>query len=171
VKWKFFSSFKSFIDYKSNKKPFLAGFKITYKCNLKCKHCPFWKKEHSELSFTEVKKIIDKLAEKGAKLIIFEGGEPTLWKDNNFKFNDVLNYAKEKFISVNFTTNGLNGFDYDADAIWVSIDGFVKNHDYIRGDGVFKKVINNRKVTNGIPNKDTRRRCRNKRPTGRTTTR
>ncbi len=140
---KFFSNFKAFIDYKLYQKPFLAGFKLTYKCNLKCKHCPFWEKNNSELSFSQIKNIIDRLAEKGAKLIIFEGGEPTLWKDNNFNFNDVLNYAKEKFLSVNFTTNGLNGFDYDADAIWVSLDGFEENHDYIRGKGVFKKVIKN----------------------------
>ncbi len=142
---KYFSIFKSFLDYKFHKSPFLAGFKITYKCNLTCKHCPFYKLKSRDLSFDEVKEIIDKLNKRGAKLIIFEGGEPTLWKDGEKDFNDVLNYAKKKFLSVNFTTNGLNGFNFNADAIWVSIDGLKFHHDLIRGEGVFEKVLKNLK--------------------------
>ena len=143
MKSKYFSIFKAFIDYKIKGKPFLAGFKITHKCNLRCKHCPFWKNRGRDISFPEVKDVIDKLADYGAKVIIFEGGEPTLWNDGHYTFNNVLDYARSKFISVNFTTNGLNGFDYNADAIWVSFDGLEENHDKIRGKGVFKKVIEN----------------------------
>ncbi len=141
MKSKYFSIFKAYIDYKLKNKPFLAGFKITYKCNLHCKHCPFWKNKGKDLSFNDVKKVIDMLAQAGAKVIIFEGGEPTLWKDGSYNFNDILKYAKTKFFSVNFTTNGLNGFEYNADTIWVSFDGLEEKHDSIRGKGVFKKVI------------------------------
>ncbi len=140
---KSFSVFKSFLDYKLKKKPFLAGYKITSKCNLKCLHCPFWKQKKKDLSFDKVKEVINTLNKLGAKLIIFEGGEPTLWNDGYFTFKDVLNYAKKKFLSVNFTTNGLNGFFWDADAIWVSFDGLKDTHDKIRGKGVFEKVIAN----------------------------
>ncbi len=143
MKLKYFSIFKSFLDYKIYNKPFLAGFKLTYKCNLKCHHCPFWKNKGDDLSFKNVKDVLDNMYYEGARVIIFEGGEPTLWKDNNFTFNDVLDYAKKKFISVNFTTNGLNGFEYNADAIWISFDGLEKNHNKIRGEGVFEKVIKN----------------------------
>ena len=148
MKLKYFSIIKSYFDYKFYKKPFLAGFKITHKCNLKCKHCPFWKIPKNDLNFEEVKKTLDKLHNLGAKIIIFEGGEPTLWNDENYNFNDVLNYAKKKFISVNFTTNGLNGFFFNADTVWVSFDGLEKNHDNIRGKGVFKKVVKNLKNFN-----------------------
>jgi MoaA/NifB/PqqE/SkfB family radical SAM enzyme len=90
----------------------------------------------------------------GAKVIIFEGGEPTLWKDNNgHNFVDVLNYAKTKFLSVNFTTNGLNGLYYPADTIWISIDGLKETHNYIRGKGVFEKVLDNIKEFNSLNRK------------------
>jgi MoaA/NifB/PqqE/SkfB family radical SAM enzyme len=95
------------------------------------------------MNFENVCKTIDKLAEHGAKIIIFEGGEPTLWQDGEYNFTHVLQYAKKKFLSVNFTTNGLNGFNYPADTVWVSIDGFGKNHDAVRGKGVFLNVLEN----------------------------
>ncbi len=132
-----------YLKYLKNKSPLLAGFKITHRCNLKCKHCPFWKIEKKEMDFRNICKTIDKLSDYGAKIIIFEGGEPTLWKHGNYNFADILQYAKKKFLSINFTTNGLNGFNFPADTVWVSIDGFQKTHDYIRGEGVFHRVIEN----------------------------
>jgi MoaA/NifB/PqqE/SkfB family radical SAM enzyme len=135
--------FFNYINFLRKRTPLLAGYKITYKCNLNCKHCPFWKIKKITPGFSEIKNTLDKLYKTGARLIIFEGGEPTLWKDGKYTFNDILKYAKEKFLSVNFTTNGLNGFDYYTDAIWVSIDGLEKTHDHIRGHGVFRKVLNN----------------------------
>ncbi len=138
--------FISYLNFIFNKKPLLAGYKITYNCNLKCNHCPFWKiKKYHNPTFEQIQSTIAKLNKYGAKLIIFEGGEPTLWKNNGYNFNDILNFAKKYFLSVNFTTNGLNGFDFPADAIWVSIDGLEKTHDKIRGKGVFKKVVENLK--------------------------
>ncbi len=135
-----------FLKYLFKKAPLLAGYKITYKCNLKCKHCPFWEKKKTEDKENIVNHVLKKLKNSGAEIIIFEGGEPTIWKDNNYTFKDILKKAKKYFLSVNFTTNGLNGFFYPADTIWVSIDGMQYCHDKIRGQGTFKKIMKNIKT-------------------------
>ena len=35
-----------------NPTPTLAGYKITHRCNLKCVHCPYWKRNGDELDFS-----------------------------------------------------------------------------------------------------------------------
>jgi MoaA/NifB/PqqE/SkfB family radical SAM enzyme len=42
--------------------PLLAGFKITNQCNLRCVHCPFWKRTSPQmLTFDQVKSILETL--------------------------------------------------------------------------------------------------------------
>ena len=37
---------------RKQRRPILAGFKITHRCNLRCIHCPFWKRPmERELDF------------------------------------------------------------------------------------------------------------------------
>jgi MoaA/NifB/PqqE/SkfB family radical SAM enzyme len=129
-----------------HKKPLICSFKITSKCNLKCSHCPFWKNRNgSALSFSSVKKILDRLYGDGVRIVIFEGGEPLLWKDarEDKDLSDVIEYAKGMFFSVGVTTNGtLDPGKYDPDIIFISIDGLQKTHDSIRGKS-FNRIIEN----------------------------
>ncbi|MBW6518443.1 MAG: radical SAM protein [ANME-2 cluster archaeon] len=69
---------------KSISNPILVTFSITQQCNLKCKHC--YSKSSAtpglnELSTKEALQVIDQVKEAGTKLIIFDGGEPTLRSD------------------------------------------------------------------------------------------
>jgi radical SAM protein with 4Fe4S-binding SPASM domain len=61
----------------------LVSFGITRECDLKCPHCysDSEKKDPDELSTEEAKKLISETAEMGTKLIILDGGEPTLRED------------------------------------------------------------------------------------------
>lgn len=126
------------------KKPILCGFKLTNRCNLKCRHCPFWRgSKLEELSFKRVKEIIKVLHNDGVRIIIFEGGEPFIWKDKKWDIGDVIDFAKQYFFIVGITTNGtIDLSKADPDIIFVSIDGLKKTHDKIRGE-VFDKVIKN----------------------------
>ncbi len=124
------------------KKPLLSGFKITNRCNLKCKSCPFWKKDTKDISFTKAIHVLDKLYETGVRLLIFEGGEPFIWKDGNYKIEDLVKYAKKKFFSVGITTNGTLPLKSSADIIWVSIDGLKERHELNRGKS-FDKIMAN----------------------------
>ncbi|OGX15741.1 MAG: hypothetical protein A2166_03180 [Omnitrophica WOR_2 bacterium RBG_13_41_10] len=93
--------------------PINAMFEITYKCNLKCRHCyvvPTAINEHresriehrNELNAKEIFYILDQLTEAGCLNLGFTGGEPFLRKD----IFDILRYAKNKGFNIIVLTNG-----------------------------------------------------------------
>ncbi|MHC4780877.1 MAG: radical SAM protein, partial [Planctomycetota bacterium] len=123
--------------------PLLAGFKLTHRCNLRCVHCPFWRRETPELGFDAVVERLHRLRELGVLMVIFEGGEPLLWRDGTKGFGDVLEAASPLFLSVGVTTNGTLDLDLQADAVWVSLDGLEPGHDRIRGAGAFRRTLRN----------------------------
>jgi Fe-coproporphyrin III synthase len=131
------------------KKPLISSFKLTNRCTLKCLHCPFWRSnEILELKYDETAAILQKLHVDGIKIVIFEGGEPLIWKDreNNKDIHDIINMAKELFYYVGVTTNGtVELSNVESDIIFVSIDGLQKTHDAIRGKS-FDKIIENIKA-------------------------
>jgi Fe-coproporphyrin III synthase len=121
--------------------PVLAGYKITHRCNLRCRHCPYWERSGPELDFTGVAGTLRKLASMGARILIIEGGEPLLWRDGPKTLADVVAVARELFRSVCITTNGTLPWKHlPLDRVWVSLDGPEPVHDAMRGDGVFSKV-------------------------------
>ncbi len=120
--------------------PLLCGFKLTNNCNLKCSHCPFWRhKNAASLEFSQAKLILDKLSQKGVKIVIFEGGEPLLW--NNI--SRIVEYAKSLFYFVGITTNAtIDLSKAEPNIYFISIDGLKGTHDKIRGKS-FEKIIDN----------------------------
>ena len=129
------------------KKPLLAGIKVTHECNLRCKHCPFWRREKKSISFLKAKEALKKLHELGARLLIIEGGEPLLWKDDGHDIEDIVQEARKLFFKVGITTNGTFALDVNTDIIWVSVDGLKKTHDYLRGKSFDKIIANIRNST------------------------
>lgn len=130
--------------------PMLAGYKITHRCNLKCIHCPYWKREGDELDFQGVKRTLATLRSTGAVILIIEGGEPMLWRDGRYGISDVIEEAHKLFACVCMTTNGLIGFEgLNLNRVWVSLDGPERIHDSVRGAGVYSRVISNLKKVPG----------------------
>jgi MoaA/NifB/PqqE/SkfB family radical SAM enzyme len=86
--------------------PIKAMFELTYRCNLKCRHCyvvPSAVNERlEELETKQVFTILDQLAGAGCLNIGFTGGEPFLRKD----IFEILGYAKNKGLNVIVLTNG-----------------------------------------------------------------
>jgi MoaA/NifB/PqqE/SkfB family radical SAM enzyme len=127
----------------NKKRPILAGFKITGRCNLSCIHCPFWKRPAPvPLTFNQVKELLLGLYRAGIRILIIEGGEPFLWKDGQHTIHDVVGTARSLFLSVGITTNGTFPLQVNANTIWVSIDGLRDTHDRIR-DNSFDTVVKN----------------------------
>jgi len=124
------------------KQPLLAGFKITYRCNLKCRSCPFWKMEPLSVSYHQAIEIMDEFHRNGVRLLIFEGGEPFLWRDGEYSLEDLVYYARQKFFRVGITTNGTLPIESSADITWVSIDGLKDTHESNRGP-CFDNIIAN----------------------------
>ena len=124
---------------------------LNYICNQNCIMCDI--KNHKfdkkyEISFEEVKKIIDEMKDLNIPDLVLTGGEPFLYKDI-FKVIDYAKYRERKVIMIT------NGF-YDSrivneiikseiDHIQVSLDGSTKEiYESIRGvEGSFEVVINN----------------------------
>lgn len=129
-------------------RPFLASYKLTYRCNLHCQQCPFAGQPGADPSFEQVLSVLDQLRQRGDRVVVFEGGEPLLWKDAAVKtevktFNDVVREARQRFACVAVTTNGTLPLDVDTDVLWVSVDGFAETHNRLRGAPIFDQVIAN----------------------------
>ena len=127
----------------SRNQPLLASYKLTYRCNLRCQQCPFFTMENEEATYEQACRIIDKLYERGSRLLMFEGGEPMLWQDGEKRVHDLVNYARRHFFSVGMTTNGTLPLDVHTDVLWVSVDGLRDTHNELRGAPVFDRVIAN----------------------------
>jgi MoaA/NifB/PqqE/SkfB family radical SAM enzyme len=125
-----------------DKRPLLGGVKLTHRCNLSCIHCPFRKRETASLSFPQVLASLRTLHQWGVRIVILEGGEPFLWRDDHHDIKSVVAEARKLFFSVGVTTNGTLPIDVDSDIVWVSIDGLQPTHDRIRGKS-FETVMAN----------------------------
>ena len=124
------------------KRPLLGGVKLTHDCNLSCVHCPFWKRKQESLTFAQAVEAIERLRRIGVRFVIFEGGEPFVWRDGDQVLADVVREAKKRFVCVGVTTNGTHSIEVESDIVWVSIDGMEETHDSIRGQ-TFEKILSN----------------------------
>ena len=128
-------------------RPLLASYKLTYQCNLACTQCPFIQYSGPTPSFELVCQSLDALYRRGNQLVVFEGGEPLLWRDGKHDLQDVVKYAKQLFACVALTTNGTLPLDIDTDVLWVSIDGFAETHNHLRQAPIFERVIDHIKAS------------------------
>lgn len=131
----------------TRRKPFLASYKLTYRCNLRCQQCPFYTLESPDPTFEQACSLLDKLYSRGSRMVVFEGGEPMLWHDRNYRVKDLVTYARQRFFSVGMTTNGTLPLDVPTDVLWVSIDGLRETHNTLRGAPIFDQVIANARAS------------------------
>lgn len=82
----------------------------------------------------------------GTRMIVFEGGEPLLWRDGSRRIHDLILYARENFLRVAVTTNGTLPLDVLSHTLWVSLDGLKETHDELRSNS-FDRILSNIKAT------------------------
>jgi len=86
---------------------FSFDLELTARCNNNCRHCyinlPDQDREarKNELSFVDIKRIVDEAVSLGALYCLLTGGEPLLRKD----FFDIYLYLKKKGILISIFTN------------------------------------------------------------------
>lgn len=124
------------------RRPLLAGVKLTHRCNLRCPACPFWRRPGPDMPFEKVLAALDTVYRAGARLVIFEGGEPFLWRDGERTVEDLVRACRGRFFSVGITTNGTLPLQTSADRVWVSIDGPRQVHDSYRGCS-YDRIVEN----------------------------
>ena len=121
---------------------------LTYKCNLRCKHCyaSAGIPSKNELSTGEIRSLLREAAEMGVIRVALGGGEPLLRED----FIDIVRYAAGLGLWVEFSTNG---YFLTEDVVkkltslgifWVQISlesSDKRVNDYIRSSGAFDAAV------------------------------
>ncbi|MCI9058225.1 MAG: radical SAM protein [Lachnospiraceae bacterium] len=128
--------------------PKSIAFEITNRCNLKCAHCCFRAgNERKDFSTQKIVEIMQKIIQWHPDKITITGGEP-LYRNDIF---ELLNFLRDSYTGkIILASNGvlINSNNVDkiircVDCIDISIDGVDESScARIRGEGVFKKVIN-----------------------------
>ncbi len=149
-------------------KSFHLQWSITERCNLNCKHCyKDQKLIDEELSIAKELEILDKFISqvdkwrllKESTRISFTGGEP-LVKDGFLKLLKKCKENHHKFSYGILSNSLLMNVPYveklkelEVDYIQISLEGMKQKNDYIRGDGMFDKIIKSAKIVqnNEIP--------------------
>ncbi len=124
------------------RRPLLAGFKLTHRCNLRCPACPFWRRPLGDIPYDTALAALDTVHRAGARLVILEGGEPFLWRDGARTVEDLVVAARQRYYAVGITTNGTLPLQTTADMVWVSIDGPREVHDRYRGKSYDRIMAN-----------------------------
>lgn len=130
--------------------PLKVQWKVTNKCNLRCKHCYLGKLNHSELDKKKLMSIADKLVNSNVMEVTLTGGEALLVSS----LPEVVALFIENDIKVNIFTNALllEKFESKLETLlgrvpndmldfFISVDGLEGSHDGIRGKGNFQKTI------------------------------
>jgi 12,18-didecarboxysiroheme deacetylase len=137
------------LQFAQDKKPVVV-WNMTQRCNLKCVHCYAHAVEPSNhkdpISTEQAKVMIDDLAQFGAPVILFSGGEPLVRED----LVDLAKYATSKGMRAVISTNGTLitkakarelkevGLSY----VGISLDGAETVHDQFRGvNGSYKLAL------------------------------
>jgi len=131
------------------------AFKLTNRCNLRCKHCYQWNEDghhhdlerieqNQDIDFSIIEKVFAQTHEVKSNVYLW-GDEPLIYKDWD-KLIDLLE-SDPRWTSM--CTNGI-GIKKNLDSILrvseifeilVAIEGFKEEHDAIRGKGNYEKAI------------------------------
>ena len=136
------------LQFSQDKKPVVV-WNVGRRCNLRCVHCYSQSRNvdySGELSHAEGIRLIDDLADFGAPVMLFSGGEPLMRPD----IFELIERAAEKKMRAVVSTNGtLISKDIAArlkDAglsyVGISLDGLEETNDLFRGvEGAFQQAL------------------------------
>ncbi|MCK4717811.1 MAG: radical SAM protein [Thermoplasmata archaeon] len=139
--------------------PSFVFIEVTRKCVYPCRTCVLsaGKPLENELTYAEIKDVIDQSAEMDAQSIVLTGGDPMTHPD----IMDILAYIREKGRTPGLSSSLLNLTDENAQrlkemgaAVQVSIDGTTEEvDDWNRGPGAFNTSLKGIDLLNkyGVP--------------------
>jgi radical SAM protein with 4Fe4S-binding SPASM domain len=83
--------------------PLSVQLDLTYRCNERCVHCYLDHEDHGEMTTSEIKDLLDQLAEAGVFFLTLSGGEILMRKD----FFEILEHARMRAFCVKLKTNAV----------------------------------------------------------------
>jgi AdoMet-dependent heme synthase len=81
--------------------PLSVQLDVTYRCNERCVHCYLDHNDYGEMTFEEIRGVLDQLAEAGVFFLVLSGGEVFMRRD----FLDIVAYARSLMFCVKVKTN------------------------------------------------------------------
>lgn len=121
-----------------DRSPFGATLKLTTRCTLHCRHCPWTDHPEPDLPTARWKEIIAELEARGARHLVLEGGEPTLRED----LQELIEFGQRRRLNVTVATNCTRSLEaFTPDRFLVSVDGMEETHDRLRGPGAFQRLL------------------------------
>src|ERR1700720_3056489 len=93
--------------------PLNVQLDLTYRCNERCVHCYLDHEDHGEMTLSEIKTLLDQLAEAGVFFLTLSGGEVLMRMD----FFDILRHARKLMFNVKVKTNGFMIREKEADLL------------------------------------------------------
>jgi 12,18-didecarboxysiroheme deacetylase len=136
------------LQFSKDKKPVVV-WNVGRRCNLKCVHCYSHSADvdySGELTTAQGLHLIDDLADFGAPVMLFSGGEPLMRPD----IFELIARATEKGMRAVISTNGTliteemaqRLKDAGLSYVGISLDGLEDTNDHFRGvPGAFKKAL------------------------------
>jgi len=128
--------------------PLSVQLDLTYRCNERCVHCYLDHEDHGEMTTSEIKDLLDQLAEAGVFFLTLSGGEILMRRD----FFEIVEYARMRAFCVKLKTNAVlirekeaeRLRDLDVESIQISIYSHRPEvHDAItKMPGSLKRSIN-----------------------------
>lgn len=128
--------------------PTTGVWEITMGCNMRCRHCGSGCESPlpDELTTDEAMDLVAQLAELRMQWITLSGGEPLMRKD----WHLIASELNKKGIIPNLITNGWyltegmvsKALESGIGVLAVSLDGLEENHDHMRQEGSFQRVVN-----------------------------
>ncbi|QOL15825.1 radical SAM protein [Dickeya dianthicola] len=134
-----------------------VSLQLTYRCNLRCKHCYQWNDEgffhemdhqqqKTELPLNIIEKVLQATQTPDAKLFLW-GGEPLM----HSRFSEIVKLLQRFQRTIIMCTNGILIKKHLDDLLalgknlnlLVSLDGQEEDHDALRGKGKFRQTIDN----------------------------
>jgi radical SAM protein with 4Fe4S-binding SPASM domain len=86
---------------------------LTYRCNERCVHCYLDHHDHGEMTTTEIKGLLDQMADAGVFYLTISGGEIMMRRD----FFEILEHARKRTFCIKLKTNGILIRKKEADHI------------------------------------------------------
>ena len=83
--------------------PLSVQLDLTYRCNERCIHCYLDHDDHGEMTTTEIKILLDQMADAGVFYLTISGGEIMMRRD----FFEILEHARARTFCVKLKTNGV----------------------------------------------------------------
>lgn len=132
--------------------PVILAHMVTYRCNMRCHYCIYWKWKSYEMNTTEIGKMMNEASELGIAVYTATGGEPLLRND----IDTILKLAKDNGLYTMLVTNGLFLKSRDTsniDLLTISLDTLDREKFYrITGVDALDRVIEAMKWASEITN-------------------